>query len=229
MGNTDELDVAYRNARGRVAELAATLDEEQLQLPVPATPSWSVRELLAHLVGAASDAAIGRLDGIGSHDWTARHIAERHRYSVGELIAEWSQAAPMVESGLVGLQFRGPNAAADLICHEADLQEALSLGRIDRNHWEQPFLEVMMLLLGLQLQNIATVTVTDEQGRQWVCGSGTHNRLRADGYELLRAMFSRRARRQIAAWEWAATPTPQMIDCFGFFGPRDDDQPIPIP
>ncbi|MDT5151351.1 MAG: hypothetical protein QOI01_3084, partial [Mycobacterium sp.] len=51
--------------------------------------------------------------------------------------------------------------------------------------------------------------------------------LRADGYELLRATHSRRSRRQIVAWDWTPTAVEQMVERFGFFGPRDDDQPIP--
>jgi hypothetical protein len=57
------LDFAYRNARSRVSDLAATLSDDQLQPPVPATPGWTVHELLAHLVGGAADAANRRLDG----------------------------------------------------------------------------------------------------------------------------------------------------------------------
>lgn len=85
-----------------------------------------------------------------------------------------------------------------------------------------------MLLLGQRLQHITSVLVHDEHGNQWHCGSGEPTtQLHADGYELFRAMFSRRSRRQIAAWNWTASPTRRVIDSFGFFGPRDDDQPIP--
>jgi uncharacterized protein (TIGR03083 family) len=222
------LEVVYRTARSRVAEVAAALGDQQLRVRVPATPGWVVHEVLAHLVGVAADAAVGRMDGVAGPAWTERHVAERRHRPVHDLLTEWHQVAPVIEAGLVGQRFCGPNAAADLICHEADLCEALGLGRVDRQHWEQPFLEVMMLVLDERLQNIATVTVHDDQGRQWLCGSGTPvSELRADGYELLRGMFSRRSRGQIAAWDWTATPTAQMVDCFGFLGPRDDDQPVP--
>ncbi|MCV7152718.1 hypothetical protein [Mycolicibacterium pyrenivorans] len=86
----------------------------------------------------------------------------------------------------------------------------------------------MMLLLGQRLQGIASVVVRDEGDDEWHCGAGdTTVTLHADGYELLRAMFSRRSRRQIRAWNWSPAPSMQIVDAFGFFGPRDDDQPIP--
>jgi uncharacterized protein (TIGR03083 family) len=222
------LDRVYRKARGRVADLAGTLSDGQLREPVPATPEWTVHELLAHLVGCAADAASGRLDGAPGERWTARHVAERRDRSVRGLLAEWERVGPAVEASLAGQQFTGPSPAADVICHEADLREALGFPQVDREHWHQPFLEVMMRLLGQRLQQDTTLLVRDEHGHEWRCGSGDPTtRLEADGYELLRAMFSRRSRRQIAAWDWAPAPTGHVIDSFGVFGPRDDDQLVP--
>jgi uncharacterized protein (TIGR03083 family) len=221
------LDMIYRKARARVADLAATLSNEQLQAPIPATPRWTAHELLAHLVGCAADAASGRVDGAPGDQWTARHVGERRRHSVGELLVEWDRVGLAAESTLTEEQIFGPNMAADVICHEADLHEALGLPRVDREHW-QPFLEVMMLYLRQQLRHGTTVLIRDDEGHQWICGSGEPTTLlRADGYELLRATHSRRSRRQIVAWDWTPTAVEQMIERFGFFGPRDDDQPIP--
>ncbi|MDT5386953.1 MAG: hypothetical protein QOE04_594 [Mycobacterium sp.] len=221
------LDMIYRKARARVADLAATLSNEQLQAPIPATPRWTAHELLAHLVGCAADAASGRVDGAPGDQWTARHVEERRRHSVGELLVEWDRVGLAAESTLTEEQIFGPNMAADVICHEADLHEALGLPRVDREHW-QPFLEVMMLYLRQQLRHGTTVLIRDDEGHQWICGSGEPTTLlRADGYELLRATHSRRSRRQIVAWDWTPTAVEQMIERFGFFGPRDDDQPIP--
>lgn len=222
------LYVIYRDARSRVTDLAATLSDEQLQAPVPATPGWTVHALLAHLVGVAADVSSGRLDGAPGEQWTARHVEERRRHSVGELLAEWDRVGPAVEQSLPEQQVFGPNPAADVICHEADLREALGLPRVDREHW-QPFLEVMMHFLRKQLRHNTTLLIRDEQGQQWSCGSGEPaTLLRTDGYELLRATFSRRSQRQIAAWNWTPAPAEQMIERFGFFGPRDDDQPVPL-
>ncbi|MUL83646.1 MULTISPECIES: maleylpyruvate isomerase family mycothiol-dependent enzyme [unclassified Mycolicibacterium] len=223
------LELTYRAARGRVHELAATLTDEQRQTLVPATPCWTVHELLAHLVGGAADAASGRLDGVTSDQWTARHVEERRLNSVDELLAEWDRVGPAADACLKDEQIFGPNLAADAICHEADLREALELSQVDRDHW-QPFLEVLMLYLRKQLRHSTTLLIHDERGRQWSCGSGQPTTmLKTDGYELLRAMFSRRSQRQIAAWDWTPGPCRQMIERFGFFGPRDDDQPIPPP
>ncbi|CAN5291669.1 hypothetical protein BH09ACT8_BH09ACT8_20850 [soil metagenome] len=222
------LEVIYRQTRARVCDLAVSLTSDQLRASVAATPKWTVHEVLAHLVGCAADAASGRLDGVTSDAWTARHVAERRSLPVCELLAEWDQVGRVAGSALTDEQIYGPNLAADVICHEADLREALGLPRVSREHWE-PFLEVMMLYLRSQRRYTRTLVISDEQGRQWVCGSGEPTTaLCADGYELLRAMFSRRSRRQIAGWNWTSAPDSKLIECFGFFGSRDDDQPVPV-
>lgn len=220
------LDAIYRAARGRIGVLAAGLGDHQLRTPVPATPGWTVREVLAHLVGGAADVSAERLDGAPGDAWTARHVAERCHCRVDELLHEWERAAPAVESSLPE-QHTGPNLAADAICHEADLHEALGLPRTGREHW-QPFLDVMGYFPGRRLRDTATLVITDERGQQWRSGSGDSvTVLRVDGYELLRGVFSRRSRRQIAAWDWSPEPLGQLVDGFGAFGYRDDDQPIP--
>ncbi|WP_319431778.1 maleylpyruvate isomerase family mycothiol-dependent enzyme [Mycobacterium sp. RTGN5] len=222
------LELTYRAARGRVKELAGTLSDDQLRVQVPATPRWTVHELLAHLVGCASDAVSGRLDGVTSDQWTARHVRERRRNSVGELMAEWDRIGAAADASLTDEHLYGPNLAIDTICHEADLREALGLPRVDREHW-QLFLNVTMLYLGRQLRRSTTLLIVDDEDQQWSCGSGEPmTLLRADGYELLRANLSRRSLHQIAAWEWTPAPAEEMLHGFGVFGTRVDDQPIPV-
>ncbi len=219
-------DVVYRDARGRLTRLVGALTGEQLGTPVPATSAWTVHELVAHLVGGAADTASGRLDGAPGEEWTARHVAERRQRPVSELLAEWELVAPTVELSRTG-EVRGPNLAADIICHEGDLHEALGLPRPDRHHW-QPVLEAMMGLLGRRLRQPGTLVIRDEQDQEWRFGGGDpHTLLSADGYELLRGTFSRRSQRQIAGWNWTPTPAARIWR-FGAFGPREDDQPIPI-
>ncbi len=220
------LDASYRAARGRISTLVAGLTGDQLNLAVPATPGWSVHDVLAHLTGGAADALAQRLDGAPGESWTARHVAERRGRPVDVLLDEWERASPAAESSLPE-RFAGPNLAADAICHEGDLREALGLPRIDREHW-QPFLDVLGYLPGRRLRDTDTLVISDELGQEWRCGSGESViMLRAAGYELLRGLFSRRSRRQIAGWDWSPEPSVPLVDSFGVFGHRDDDQPIP--
>lgn len=41
-----------------------------------------------------------------------------------------------------------------------------------------------------------------------------------EGYEFWRALFGRRSRDQMAAWDWVGDPTPHL-DAIPIFGPTD--------
>jgi uncharacterized protein (TIGR03083 family) len=157
------LDAMYRSARQRVSDVVGMLSAEQLRTPVPATPGWTIHELLAHLVGGAADLASGRLDGAPGDEWTARHVAERRQRPLAELLGEWSQVGPQAESSLAGQDLYGPNLASDIICHEGDLREALGLPRPDREHW-QTVLEAMLGRLWPQLRDSVELVIQRRPG-----------------------------------------------------------------
>ena len=217
----------YRQARARLSHLYGALSADQLHLLVPATPAWTVHDVLAHLVGGAADAVGDRLEGAGSATWTQRHVEERRARTVGEFLDEWDEVSPAIESTLTDDMMTRPNIVADALCHESDVREALGLPPIDREHW-QPFLEVAMRYLSYQLRHQPTVIIREEHGEQWTCGQGEPTTLlRAQGYELWRAAYSRRSQRQIASWTWTPAASDALIDRIGVFGPRLDDQPVP--
>ncbi|HEY4020694.1 MAG TPA: maleylpyruvate isomerase family mycothiol-dependent enzyme [Pseudonocardiaceae bacterium] len=218
-------DTIYRCARERVFALARTLSPDQLGVRVSATPKWTVHELIAHVVGVASDGTSGRMDGAISDAWTERQVSERRGRELDELLAEWESLAPAADAQLARTT-RIPNMAFDLVCHESDLREALSLPRAERPGWE-PLLDVMAGALGSQLDLPGLLEIRDETGSTWSFGSGEPTtRLRIDGYEIVRAVFSRRSLRQIADWDWDPAPIGNLAKV-GVFGSRKDDQPIP--
>ena len=75
-GTTEMADL-YDACLAEVDSLAAGLTPEQLATRSPATPGWTVHQVLAHLAGSASDAVSGRMDGAPGEESTARHVAER--------------------------------------------------------------------------------------------------------------------------------------------------------
>lgn len=220
-------DILYRGARERVLAIAETLANDQLRRQVAATPKWTVHELIAHMVGVAFDVTTGRLDGAISDEWTERHVGERRTRDIPDLLAEWRSLAPAADAQLARTK-RTPNMAFDLICHEADLRETLGLPRVDRSGWE-PLLDTMAKTLGNQIDQTGTLEIRDETGLTWDFGDGeprTH--LRLDGYEIVRAVFSRRSQQQIADWDWDPAPIGKLANV-GVFGSREDDQPVPTP
>lgn len=216
---TAGLREAHGQAVGRVVELAHAVDGAAAARRVPATPGWTVRELLAHIAGSLSDLVRGRMDGAPGPAWTARHVAERALVTPAALGDEIAHRARRVPDAAFASS--SPTPVWDLLVHEADLLEALALPRPPEEEW-RPLLERTVGYLGMRGLHHGTVTTTE---RDWLLGErGSAVRLRADDYELLRVLCSRRSRRQLAG----LVDRPEALDRVRLQGPRDVVVPVAL-
>jgi uncharacterized protein (TIGR03083 family) len=195
----------YREARQRVVGLTMGLSAEQLARSVPACPEWTVHQVVAHLSGEASDLVGGRMEGAPSDEWTARHVAEREDVPVQDLLEQWNAFGDKIgEMPRIPFQL-----ALDAITHEADLRAALGRDRLPDAVWQPT-------LVWMAPRRLTDVTVKTEFGD---LGNGPIT-LEVDGYELWRAFFGRRSRRQMESWDWS---DPAPIDKIPFFPARSTD------
>jgi len=191
----------YRANVEAVCALVETLHAEDLSRLVPATPDWTVHDLLAHLAGTPADLLADRMDDAPSPAWTARQVDARAARSPADLVAELQSFVDAVVATLEGNE--RPALVWDAAVHHADLHEALGKGAPPEQMW-RPVLEALApRMLGESADAVGEVP----------------------DYELFRAFFSRRSRTQMLGW---GTPLePAMLDGLCIFGPRDDDQPVP--
>lgn len=187
----------YREHVAAVGVLALGLSEEQLATAVPACPGWTVHEVLAHLAGGASDVVTGRMDGAPTAEWTSRHVSERARLPVPDLLEELRAHEDTIAASV--LDSPRPASVWDIAVHHADLHEALGRPRLPDRLW-------LPVAAALAPRAVALADAVAP-------------------YEVFRALFSRRSRSQMAAWGTALTA--EELDGVGVFGPREDDQPVP--
>ncbi|HEU5470415.1 MAG TPA: maleylpyruvate isomerase family mycothiol-dependent enzyme [Actinophytocola sp.] len=198
----------YRDARQRIITLVAELDVARLATPVPGCPRWTVHNLLSHLAGVCTDVVTGNLAGAPGDEWTAAQVSARTGHSVAELVTELEKYGPGWEEIVRRAEHRGfivRNPYLDTGVHEADLRGALGAGR--------PPAEVTLAITDAVLPRISgtfddlgsyTVITPD---REYRLGSGDHKAtVRVDTYELSRAVFGRRSRAQVEAWDWTGPP-----------------------
>jgi uncharacterized protein (TIGR03083 family) len=197
---TDWGDV-YRANVAAVAALAGTLSNEQLSVRVPATPDWTVHDLLAHLAGGPAEQLADRMEDAPSPEWSARHVDARAARSPAELVAELQGNLAAVVATLDGNP--RPAVVFDAAVHHADLHEALDRGAPSEQMWRPVLEAIAPRMLGERGDEVSGVP----------------------DYELFRAIFSRRSRDQMTAW--GTTLEPAALDGLCIFGPRDDDQPVP--
>lgn len=163
----------YRDHVRAIGALAGDLSDDQLASTVPATPGWTVHDVLAHLAGGGADVVTGRLDGVPGPEWTSRHVNERAPLRVSDLVEELVTNADAVAATTVDNP--RPAIVWDLAVHHADLHEALGLGRLPTHLW-LPVVE-----------ELGPARAPDVVGT-------------VEPYELFRALFSRRSRDQMRAW-----------------------------
>ncbi|MBZ5738109.1 maleylpyruvate isomerase N-terminal domain-containing protein [Nocardioides mangrovi] len=190
----------YREHVAAISALGSELTDDQLGRVVPGSPAWTVHDVFAHLAGGASDAVTGRMDGAPGPEWTARHVGERHALPVTDLTAEIRSHQDALAESVVDNP--RPALVWDIAVHHADLHEALGLGMLGEPMW-QP------VLAGVAPMKFGSAGIPPD----------------VDGYELFRALFSRRSRAQMRAWGLALSP--EQLDELCIFGPREDDQPVP--
>lgn len=217
-------DEHYRATRQRLTELAATLTDDDAATSVPACPGWTVKDVYAHLAGVCADSVAGNLEGVASDPWTARQVEARRDRSLVEVVAEWNDVAPALESFLAtGKGFTVTMALVDVWTHEQDVRGAL--GRPGGRDVELvPFLldgSIAAFASSWDAKGLPPVRVIGST-REWDLGAGAAAAtLRASDFELLRIFLGRRSRAQVLSqWEGDGRP---FVEALCFFRPAEDD------
>lgn len=212
---------------------------------VPACPEWEVHDVLAHVVGLATDAATGRLPTMELlEQWrddevteardrmTARQVERQRDRSIERLTNDWRRLMPTISPMLKGdIPFPDPAPfglgavlITDLEIHYQDVRGALGLPPAT----DGPALSLALAtycfgvdyrIRGLDLPALAV----QYAGKQRILGDGEPRATVAgDRFELLRAFGGRRSRTQILALEWHGDPGP-YLPLIPAYGERADD------
>ena len=194
-----DLGVSYKAARERITALVEGADAA---LVVPATPEWTVHDVLAHLVGVTEDGATGNMAGAPSDAWTAAQVDRGRGRSTGELLALWAEHAPRMEGLLSSPQGAMASAAVlDVHCHEADVRHALGLAA------DLP--ADFLVWAGAAMRDRLATQVADAELPAV--------EVAADDFEWFRGRLGRRTEAEVRACSWSADPEP-YLDLFFMFG-----------
>ena len=233
----------YEENRLTLAQLVRGLSDDELQTAVPATPGWTVRDILGHLAGDASSVASGDFPGqffaafgepdavISLNEWTNEHVQRRRYLSVSEVLEEWEENAAIVAAMMRGDQ-QWPEGIpviadrvllTDLGVHQQDIYGALGIER-DR---EGPLVKMggagYVAVLGFRLPAAGLPPLRVRAGdSERVSGGGEVGAtVSASRFELFRAFSGRRSPGQIRAYGWEGDAEP-YIPFFYPYGVRDE-------
>jgi hypothetical protein len=181
-----EVDAAdlYEATRLGLLDLVRSLDEAERATIVPATPAWTVQDVVAHLVGINADLGAGRFGPTAADEWTAAQVEIRQGRSFGYEM---------------GSHFLG-----DLLQHVSDVHHALGLPPV-------PDDETLLVALDFYLDSFHETLVeaavgavhVRASGDDWTLGQGeVVASWSADRFEVFRALGGRRDEGQLRAHEW---------------------------
>lgn len=210
----------YRAVRRRVTGLVRDLPGAALDAEVPATPGWTVRDIVAHLAGTTADIVAGNLDGIASDAWTQAQVDARRDTPLADVLAEWARCAGAVEPRMAG--FPGLQRAmllTDAVTHEHDVRGALGRpGARDTAAVVHTFRGVIAGL-GTQL-GAGTLRIVHDAGETVVGTGGPVASVAASRFEVVRAAVGRRSLGQIGGWPWDGAAHPEVLVLDRFRPPR---------
>lgn len=211
---------AYFDSRDRLCEFALSLTDDQLGAHPPATPDWTVKDVVAHVTGIIDDSLAGNLEGVGSDAWTAAQVAKRRDRSLAEVIDEWRRTSddaretleslpPAVTVSLVG----------DLVTHEHDARGAVGNPGARDSAGVAVALDYYARQFTKKVQNLGMPPVRLVAGdREWTRGDDEPAAtVTAEPFELLRGLTGRRTSGEVAGFTWDGDPEP-YLGVFSFYG-----------
>jgi uncharacterized protein (TIGR03083 family) len=228
------LDRAYAETKERMIESVGGPSSSAWSTPVPATPGWTVLDVVAHVTGNAVDGARGdEPDGlnlleqfrdpevVAARDAFADgQVLRRKGHTPSDVLTEWDEAEPGLLDRL-RLDPDDPDAlpfgfdaaiVTDLCVHADDV--ALALGRPPHRDTAAAKVALAAYSFGvdyrLRALGLAALTLRYD-GKERTLGDGEAAAvIEADRWELVRVLAGRRSRAQIRNLDWTGDPEPYL-------------------
>ena len=190
----------WGDAHRRVCDLVVALPEEEMRRTVPATPDWTARELLAHMVGLGADVLAGNEDPDHAASWTSAQVASRADRDSSEIVAEWRSLAEDLQRHM---REHGARPLADLMIHEQDLRGAVGRPGAQDDHGHAWVSRRMLGRASDALAGGPSLALVSPSG-SWSSHGGSPDtadvEVRTSDFDLARALCSRRTEAQLRSW-----------------------------
>lgn len=140
--SNEEMLQAYLDGAARLISVARKAGEDRADVIVPASPAWSVRNVVAHLTSVAH-ISVNRLGwGDDVQATIDREVAVRADHTIEEITAEWENLLEPLAQMFAG-QPSGP-LVVDVVTHEHDVRAALGAEYVDHTAGLEAALSAMV-------------------------------------------------------------------------------------
>lgn len=220
MGAVDEIE-EWTRAQRRVIDLVEPLTPEQAAVRVPACPDWTVRDLLAHMVGLGADVVAGDEPDDHNERWTGRQVESRRDRDVAALVAEWRELTGPLRDWMRRYNTR---PLGDVVIHEQDLRGALGVPGGQDSAGVAAVRDRFTGRFAARLGDRPPIALV---GETWSWASTREPGaagvvVRAPDFDLARALVTRRSAAQLRGWTERGDIEP-YLDAFAVLGPLPVD------
>ena len=218
-------EATYRSGMTAMTDLVGRLDDDQLLVPCPQCPGWTIRDVVAHVVHVFGeriggwpepiatdvfdaamhpDRAVKNAAATRRDEWIEAGVDAFRPRPFSDVLAAWDTAAAEADEVMWTL-------VTDLAVHLADIEEALAVAGTRDNAHVAAALGRYSWVCNEHLSNRTLPTVaiigTDPEFEGGDLDSS--HRVTGTTYELLRTITGRRSRREAdRALDWGTTPEP---------------------
>jgi uncharacterized protein (TIGR03083 family) len=205
--------------RADMSALGRGLRADEGELPVPACPVWTVREVFAHQAGVANDILGGRMEGVASDPWTQRQVDERAGRTLVEVLDEWDADAPRLLEAMAPLgDTVDPRLVIDVWTHDQDVRGAVGRPGQRRGERADWVADRFRDHIADQVAGAGLAALKVDFGDR----PGADGSVTVDRFEFCRATVGRRSLDQIRQWAWAVDDPEPYIDLIPVFAARAD-------
>ncbi len=227
-----EIVEVYDQVRNDISQLVRGLEPQSLETPVPATPGWTIKDVIAHLAADATYVingdfprqffeAFGEADAVVVlNQWTARHLEERKDRSLDQLLEEWNRSSIELAAMMRGdkpwpgdgVVFADRVLLTDATVHQQDIFGALGIKDGRESAGIKISLSGYIAIMGLRLATAGLPGIRFDVGDKSYTAGGDEPAatVGASRFEFFRAMSGRRSPQQIKAYEWEGDPEPYL-------------------
>lgn len=222
----------FDEVRADLISIGRELSNEELDREVPATPGWSIRDVLTHLaadVACAKSgdfpgeffAAFGEPEVLGSlNAWTAKQVEDRKGQPLDEVLDEWEQDSKTVASMMRGDEpfpegvpmFGERILLTDVTVHQLDIHGTLGLKRVRDSVQVKIGAGGYIATMGFRLAAVGIPPLQFSSGdRSWLTHEGEPTTtVETSRFEFFRSLSGRRSPEQVIAYEWEGDPKPYL-------------------
>lgn len=214
----------YSAVRDELIGSLGRIDQTAALVTVPACPTWTVKDVVAHVCGLNAELLADIPGPLGSDEATTRQVADRASFSLREVLDEWKSMDPALHRRFGENLGRATALLADLVVHVYDLEELLAQPTVAAAAATPMSAHRYIPLLQERVADVTqtALTITLDDGSHWPAPDAemvNSVAVETSAHRFIRGVAGRLTRADVEAFTWSADPSDILDRAWNQYGP----------